>query len=410
MIALHRADFTHSHISRVISVVGDALIRRMIDLAIESEGQPPAEFAWLSLGSHGRREPMPSSDVDSGMAWRDTPGPDPTSYMHAIAVDVEDCLEAVGWRCDPHGVVAADRFPSSSIGEWQAAIERWLAHPADNKVLIATSILLDGRTVYGPQELHPKTHLFESQHRSTLLRWLLRLALSAKPPTGFMHDIVVEHSGEHRGTLDIKHGGLLPILDLARYAALKADARVTPTIERLRAAGEAGVLDQAHARTLTEAFDLKKYGGVRNTSHFQGLVVTETQCTNLCPLWVISRHSHRNKRCLLYPGKRTCAVREPKSAKGQKRTFAKQKVMSALHLKPDIRQMVAGTTPVFEIAYRAKIIAMPKDGATIFGDLIGKLEVLRVSCSACGRDGRDIRASHSVSTVVMPSTSIGSIN
>jgi CBS domain-containing protein len=255
VVALHRADLDPAHISQVISVVGDALIRRMIELAIESEGPPPAEFAWLSLGSHGRREPMPSSDVDSGMAWRDTSGADP-KYMHAIAVDVADCLKVVGWRVDPHGVTAADRFASCSIGEWQAAIERWLAHPADNKVLIATSILLDGRTVYGPKELDPKSYFYELQHRSTLLRWLLRLALSAKPPTGFMRDIVVEHSGEHRGTLDIKHGGLLPILDLARYAAFKADAKVTPTIERLRAAGEAGTLDQAHARTLAEAFDL----------------------------------------------------------------------------------------------------------------------------------------------------------
>jgi hypothetical protein len=30
---------------------------------------------------------------------------------------------------------------------------------------------------------------------------------------------------------------------------------------------------------------------------------------------------------------------------------------------------------------------MPRDGATIFGDLIGKLDVLRVVCSKCGRDG-----------------------
>jgi hypothetical protein len=33
------------------------------------------------------------------------------------------------------------------------------------------------------------------------------------------------------------------------------------------------------------------------------------------------------------------------------------------------------------------IVAMPRDGATIFSDLIGKLDVLRVSCSKCERDG-----------------------
>jgi hypothetical protein len=31
---------------------------------------------------------------------------------------------------------------------------------------------------------------------------------------------------------------------------------------------------------------------------------------------------------------------------------------------------------------------MPRNGAIIFGDLIGKLDVLHVSCDKCGRAGR----------------------
>lgn len=31
---------------------------------------------------------------------------------------------------------------------------------------------------------------------------------------------------------------------------------------------------------------------------------------------------------------------------------------------------------------------MPRDGATIFGDLVGKLSVLHVSCSKCPRQSR----------------------
>jgi hypothetical protein len=30
---------------------------------------------------------------------------------------------------------------------------------------------------------------------------------------------------------------------------------------------------------------------------------------------------------------------------------------------------------------------MPRDGAIIFSDLVGKLGVLRVTCAKCGRDG-----------------------
>ena len=129
--------------------------------------------------------------------------------------------------------------------------------PSDNRVLIATSILLDGRVVYGPTSgLDVKQLLFETGDRSTLERWMLRLALAAKPPTGFMHDIVVEDTGERKGTFDIKHGGLLPVVDLARYAALRAGVRATPTIERLRAATDGASWRPTEARILEEAFDL----------------------------------------------------------------------------------------------------------------------------------------------------------
>ncbi len=220
VVALHATKLPPQQIGRVISVVADALIRRMIELAIESKGTAPAEFAWLALGSHGRRETVPSSDVDSGMAWEDeseqeSSGSDPRrviasegvlGYMRTIAIDVEDCIRVVGWRLDPHGVNASGEFSADSMGAWRRSIGLWLQNPGDEKVLIATSILLDGRTVYGPAELDPRAILLEPANRATLLPSMLRLALALKLPTGFRGNIVVENSGEHRGTFDIKLG------------------------------------------------------------------------------------------------------------------------------------------------------------------------------------------------------------
>ena len=258
-VTLHQAGVAARQISLITSVVLDALFRRTIELAIERVGAPPAEFTWLALGSDGRREAVPSSDVDSGMAWRDESSADPEqtrAYMRSIAEQVSGSLKLTGLPLDAHGVTGDSDFSCSSISEWRRAIRHWLTHPEDNKVLIATSILLDGRAVFGPEELDPKDEFYEAGDRDTLLRWMLRLALAAKPPTGFMRDMVLEHSGEHRGTLDIKHGGLLPIVDIARYAGLKAKSKTTSTIERLRAASDGGVLEETHARTLAEAFDL----------------------------------------------------------------------------------------------------------------------------------------------------------
>ena len=67
---------------------------------------------------------------------------------------------------------------------------------------------------------------------------------------------MVEHDGEHRGRLDLKHGGLLPVVDLARWAGMAAGVTSASTSERLRAAGDAGTLPAADVRTLQDAFEL----------------------------------------------------------------------------------------------------------------------------------------------------------
>ena len=270
VVALHRAELAPGHVSRVISVVTDALVRRTITLTTDAAGPPPAEFAWLALGSHGRREPAPSSDLDSGLSWRAyseadgigaarrTLGEEQTErYMHAMAEQVAKTMSALGWRLDPHGVNATGAFSASSFEDWQRAITSWLGRLGDERVTVATSVVLDGRIAIGPDELDPKPLLFEHAKKNrTLLNHHLRTSLALRPPTGFLRDLVVEHSGEHRGTVDIKHGGLLPVVNIARWASLKAGSPVTPTIERLRAAAEGGALAETQARTLEEAFEL----------------------------------------------------------------------------------------------------------------------------------------------------------
>jgi CBS domain-containing protein len=271
IVTLHRAGLTPLHVSDVVSAVTDALIRRVIELGIETQGPPAAEFVWMSLGSHGRREPVPSSDLDSGMAWRDRPDPDPitsearrrlasaqtSEYMRSIASHVADCVRVVGWKLDPHGVGPGSAFSASSIEDWRRSIESWLGHPSDNRVLIAVSILLDGRVVYGPERgLDVKRLLFELGDRRSLESWMLRLALAAKPPTGFIRNRVAYGSGRRREALDIKHGGLLPVIDLARYAALKGELIANHTLDRLHAATAQGVMEGDEARVLEEAFEL----------------------------------------------------------------------------------------------------------------------------------------------------------
>jgi len=256
--ALHDARVAAEHIAAIISVVADALVRRLIDLTVADEGDPPAPFAWLALGSIARREAVPSSDVDCALAWDgDDRDPQIRAYMHRVAVRVLDGLAACGLRSDPKGATASHRLFARSLDAWGEAIDSWFDEPTQEKALILVSIVGDNRPVWGVHRAAPLAeHIKAARSRPGLLRLMARYALSYRPPTGFLRDIVVEHSGDHKGRLDIKHGGLLPITDLARWAGMAAGATETSTRGRLRAAREAGVLTDSDGRVLGEAFAL----------------------------------------------------------------------------------------------------------------------------------------------------------
>jgi CBS domain-containing protein len=118
-------------------------------------------------------------------------------------------------------------------------------------------VIVDGRPVWGVRTGAELADAFrEARRHPALLRLLARYALSYRPPTGFLRGLVVEHSGEHRGRLNLKEGGLVPIVDLARWAGLAAGVTGASTRERLRAAEAAGTLAADDAQTLREAFEL----------------------------------------------------------------------------------------------------------------------------------------------------------
>ena len=258
IVSLHRARTAPLHLAGIHSVVVDALIRRLIELAVADAGAAPTPFAWLALGSLARREALPGSDVDSAVAWRGEDQDDAIlDYALGVSRRVDAGLVACGLRVDARGTTAANPLLVRSLASWRRAAQSWLEDPNQDQALILVSVVVDSRPVWG---IHTGVSLAEAfrdaRRHPALLRQLARFSLSFRPPTGFLRGLVVEHSGEHRGQLDLKHGGLVPIVDLARWAGMAAGVTSASTPERLSAAAAAGTLSAADAATLGDAFEL----------------------------------------------------------------------------------------------------------------------------------------------------------
>jgi CBS domain-containing protein len=255
-------------VGHIVGFTIDALTRRLISLAIERDGEPPVPWAWLALGSAARQEQAVHTDQDHALVYdlRGRTREEVDPYFAGFAEFVTAGLEDAGIpRCDGDAM-AANSALRKSVEGWIEAYKGWMTDPGvEGSVLL--SIVFDYRRVIGPLDAEgPLDELLRScKLYPNFLRHLSRRALDEKPPTGFRKDLVVESKGQHAGRLDIKHKGITIVGNLARAASIGAGLTEKRTIGRLRAAAEAGTINEETRTELEEAF--RFLWGVRLEHH-----------------------------------------------------------------------------------------------------------------------------------------------
>ncbi|WP_327002807.1 DUF294 nucleotidyltransferase-like domain-containing protein [Dactylosporangium sp. NBC_01737] len=246
-----------THIGAIHAAVVDAAIRRTLHLQ-----QHPAldgvRHSWVLLGSLARREPLPLSDVDTALAWADLPadGPDPAGQIRVEAREVLRGLQRCGFTLCANGANAHNPLFSRARSGWIAAARDWQHHPTQDNALLLSAMVADSRPLTDPELGGALSQTIRSHTRtSQFLRALLDEALGWRPPAGFIRDFVVHHGGEHRGQLDLKPGGLTPVVALARWIAIAAGDASGTTIERLHRGAALGLLTTDEADTLAGGFE-----------------------------------------------------------------------------------------------------------------------------------------------------------
>jgi CBS domain-containing protein len=243
---LVRSGLPATHIARLVSQLNDALIRRLLVWAERDLGEPPCPYAFLVFGSEGRLEQTLLTDQDNALVYRDDDEA-ARSWFRRLAHTVVSDLVSAGFPPCPGGYMATNH--AGSLSEWIARFASWVDTPKAEAIL-AAGIFFDHRSAGGGLDLAPLADVVARTHRNApFLSHLARAAIAFRPPLGAFRRIELENGG-----VDLKKGGIAPIQGLARLWALDAGVRVTPTVDRLRAATAAGLLDAETGEALEEAF------------------------------------------------------------------------------------------------------------------------------------------------------------
>ncbi|PIE10097.1 MAG: histidine kinase [Rhodobacterales bacterium] len=273
----------HEVVTRLITDIADTATRRLLTLAEDKLGPAPVPYLWLACGSQGRQEQTGVSDQDNCLFLDDTATDEMRDgYFAELAKFVCDGLDTCGYVYCPGDMMATNPRWCQPIRVWKGYFDTWISKP-DPKAQMLASVMFDLRPIGG------HTGLFEDLQEATLAKatansifvaHMVSNSLKHMPPLGLLRGLATIRSGEHKNTLDMKHNGVVPIVDLARIYALQGSLTEVNTRARIEAAEHAGVLSPSGARDLLSAYDL-----IADTrlEHQAGLVKSDKAPDNFLP-------------------------------------------------------------------------------------------------------------------------------
>lgn len=243
--------------AEVMSTITDNITRRLLELAELKFGKPPVEYVWLAGGSQGRHEQLAYSDQDNALLIDNGFQDEHREYFSTLARFVSDGLNACGFMYCPGDAMATNEAWCQPLSVWEGYYQNWITKP-EKKALMLSSIFFDLRAVYGQVGLFERLQqqvLKQTRSNNIFIAFMVSNALTHRPPLGFFRQFVLVHDGRHDRTLDIKHRGLIPIVDIGRIYALSEGLQPVSTTDRLNAAYECGAMSREMMSNLCDAFE-----------------------------------------------------------------------------------------------------------------------------------------------------------
>lgn len=248
----------HEVITRLITDVADTATRRLLALAEEQLGAPPVPYLWLACGSQGRQEQTGVSDQDNCLFLDDSVTDADMPYFEALARFVCDGLDTCGYIYCPGDMMATNPRWRQPVRVWRDYFAGWIKTPSPEAQMLA-SVMFDLRPIGGAkglfEDLQAET-LRKASANSIFVAHMVSNSLKHTPPLGLLRGFATIRSGEHKNMIDLKHNGVVPVVDLGRIYALQGKLTAVNTAARIDAAIAAGVLSQSGGQDLRDAYDL----------------------------------------------------------------------------------------------------------------------------------------------------------
>lgn len=199
-----------------------------------------------------------TSDQDSGIVYRDpvADSAEVRTYFIKLSVLIVGNLQTVGYPPCEGNVLSRNPEWNLSISEWGRKLNQWFKEPSWEAVRYLL-IIADGRCVYGEHALLEELkNLFfiDMLNHQIILQRMLDNTMRHKVLIGFFGQLLKEQYGEDSGSLDIKYGAYIPMVNAIRLLSVQVGIQETSTLQRIKQLVKIGRISEADAEAYGHAF------------------------------------------------------------------------------------------------------------------------------------------------------------
>lgn len=242
--ALHQQGVKITAIMELITTLNRRIIQRAFDLIFPERLRQ--SLCVLTLGSEGRGEQILKTDQDNAIILANEHD---REAVQPLLHSLHQALLDFGYPRCKGGVMFINEAWLGTVEEWQQKIARWLSSPAP-EAMMNMAIFMDAVAVCGNSELLKpiKQSWQKPKLRASLASaWFARPVLQFETPLNFLGNLRSE------AEIDIKRGGIFPIVHGVRALSFEYAISETNTLQRLAKLKEKNVLDENYADSLREA-------------------------------------------------------------------------------------------------------------------------------------------------------------
>jgi CBS domain-containing protein len=248
---LHGSGVKIRFIAEMVTDLNRKIQRKLYEFVMPPE--VASHCCLMVMGSEGRGEQIAKTDQDNALIVSDSI--DPETLRDACNCFTEALISFGYPPCSGNMMVSNPEWTKTE-GQFRDDIYHWIVAPGE-KAFLNLAAFIDGEAVAGDPLLLLRLRGYLFQHLTDNQGFLSHFARpinSFDTPIGFFHQLVMD-KGDHKGEIDVKKGGLFPIVHGTRALALEKHMTTTSTFERIDdLAGAGGLFDQEFADNLKEAF------------------------------------------------------------------------------------------------------------------------------------------------------------